>query len=106
MADDPAHPRHENAVSLWRAGEKLAHRRQADDWQRDYDAAIAAAVVMLHRYHTLDALITAYFDDAVDDALEPLCRLPSGRVLNFAIVEDAAYWRRLQQLVGEQAGRP
>jgi hypothetical protein len=33
------------------------------------------AVRVLHRYHTLDALMTASFDDAVDAALAPLCRL-------------------------------
>lgn len=93
------HEQHENAVSLWRGGEKLAQQRRSADWQRDYDAAIAAAVTALHRYHTMDELITAYFDDAVDNAVEPLCRLSSGRVLNFGIVEDAAYWRRLQQLL-------
>jgi len=68
--EDGPHPQHENAVSLWRAGEKLSRQRRTDDWQRDYDAAIAAAGVVLHRYHTMDALITAYFDDAVDEWVE------------------------------------
>ena len=95
---------HENAVRSWRAREKRSHQRRSADWQREYDAAIAAAVTVLHRYHTMNELIKAYFDDAVDDFIEPLCRLPNGRVLNFGIVEDAAYWRRLQQLLGAQPG--
>lgn len=104
MPDGAPHEEHEQAVRAWRAGENRSHQRRSPDWQRDYDAAIAAAVSVLHRYHTMNDLISAYFDDAVDDSIEPLCRLPNGRVLNFSIVEDAAYWRRLQQLLGAQPG--
>ncbi len=69
MPAGSSHEQHETAVSLWRAGEKLAQQRRSADWQRDYDAAIEAAVTVLHRYHTMNDLITAYFDDAVDDAI-------------------------------------
>jgi hypothetical protein len=30
------------------------------------------------------------------------CTLPGGRLLSEPIVEDAAYWRRLQQLLAAQ----
>jgi hypothetical protein len=91
---------HEHAVRAWRAGEKRSHQRRSADWQRDDDAA--AAVAVLHRYHPMHDLSSASFDAAVDDSIEPRCRLPNGRLLNFGIVEDAAYWRRLQQLLGAE----
>ncbi len=104
MSDAVRHEQHEQAVALWRTGERLARRRWAPEWPRDYEAAIVAAVAVLQRYRTMDQLVAAYFDDAGDNWVEPLCRLPSGRVLSYGVVEDAAYWRRLQQLIGEQAG--
>ena len=97
------YPARKNTVHFWRAGEKMARQQRTSDWQSDYDAAIASAVVVLGRYHTMDSLIAAYFDDTVDDDwVESLCRLRSGRVLSFSIVEDAAYWRRLKQLLSAQ----
>ncbi len=48
--------------------------------------------------------MTAYYDLDDDGWLEALCRRPSGRILNFGDVEDAAYWRRAQQLIAAAAG--
>jgi len=100
LAENLIQEQHENTVWLWRVGKKMARRRRAPDWQRDYNAAINAAVTVLQRYQSMDALVTAYYHDRVDDWLEPLCRRSSRRELNVGIVQDAAYWQRLLQLLG------
>ena len=93
-------PVHGNTVHFWRTGEHMARQQRTADWQRDYDGAITAAVVVLGKYHTIGDLLAAYFNELIDDDwVEALCRLPSGRVLHCSIVEDAAYWRRLKQLL-------
>jgi hypothetical protein len=76
------------------------------DWQHDYAVAIAVAVAPLRRYHTTDGLAAAYVGKVLDPTwLRRLCTLPSGRLLDSDIVRDAAFWRRLQELLGEQRGR-
>jgi hypothetical protein len=94
-----------DALDLWRAGERNVTRRTLNaDWRNDYQDAVKAAVAHLQRYSTMAQLVSAYFD--LDDAawLDALCRRPSGRILNFGDVEDAAYWRRAQQLITAAAG--
>ena len=101
-----------DALDLWRAGERNVTRRALDsDWRADYQAAVKAAVAHLQRYTTMAELVTTYFDLDEDAWLDALCRRPSGRILHVADVEDAAYWRRAQQLItaaadgsGEQTG--
>lgn len=60
------------------------------------------ALASLRHHATMAALVAAYFDEDDDDWLDVLCERPSGRVLNYAIIEAAAYWRRLQELLGDQ----
>lgn len=71
--------------------------------QWGYDAAIAA-VAVLQGYTTMAEVIVAYYDLEDDAWLDALCRRPSGRILNFGDVEDAAYWRRAQQVITAAAG--
>ena len=101
-----------DALDLWRAGERHVTRWTLDpDWRADYQAAVKAAVAHLQRYSTMGELVSSYFDLDDDAWLDALCQRPSGRILNFGDVEDAAYWRRAQQLItaavggsGERAG--
>jgi len=93
-----------DALDLWRAGERNVTRRTlSSDWRDDYEDAVKAAVAHLQRYTTMAQLVCTYFD--LDDGwLDTLCRRSSGRILNFGDVEDAAYWRRAQQLITAAAG--
>ncbi len=94
-----------DALDLWRAGERNATRRTlSSDWRADYQTAVDAAVAYLRRYSTMAELVSSYFDLDDDAWLDALCRRPSGRILNFGDVEDAAYWRRAQQLITAAAG--
>jgi len=101
-----------DALDLWRAGERHVTRwTLAKAWRADYQDAVDAALAHLQRYTTMAALVSSYFYLDDDGWLEALCRRPSGRILNFGNVEDAAYWRRVQQLItaavdnsGEQTG--
>ncbi len=94
-----------DALDLWRAGERNVTRwTLTKAWRADYQDAVDAALAHLQRYSTMVELVTAYFDLDDDTWLDALCRRPSGRVLNFGNVEDAAYWRRVQQLITAAVG--
>jgi len=96
-----------DALDLWRAGDRNVSRRTlTSDWRDDYEAAVDAALAHLQRHSTMAELVSAYFDLDDDAWLDALCRRPSGRILNFGDVEDAAYWRRAQQLIMAVAGGP
>jgi len=93
-----------DALDLWRAGERHVTRwTLAKEWRADYQDAVQAAVAYLQRYTTMAELVATYFDLDDDAWLDALCRRPSGRILNFGDVEDAAYWRRAQQLIAAAA---
>ncbi|MGI8913960.1 MAG: hypothetical protein ACR2JY_09330 [Chloroflexota bacterium] len=78
-------------------------RELSPGWVADYERAVTLTLDDLQRHTTLDELVQAYFDDAPiadkDAWLAAVCHTRSGRVLNVGIVEDAAYWRRAQQLI-------
>jgi hypothetical protein len=92
--------RTDDALDLWRAGERNVTRGTlSSDWRDDYQDAVQAALAHLQRLTTMAELVSTYFDLDDDAWLDALCRRPSGRILNFGDVEDAAYWRRAQQLI-------
>lgn len=94
-----------DAMDLWRAGERnVARRTLTSDWRDDYRVAIDLALAHLQRYTTMVELVSTYFDLEDDAWLDALCRPASGRILNFGDVEDAAYWRRAQQLIAVVTG--
>jgi hypothetical protein len=101
------HDDREHALDLWRGGERLLRRKLTPGWVTDYAHAVTLALAQLQRYTTLDELARVYFDDShaadPDDWLATACHTQSGRVLNQGIVEDAAYWRRAQQLIAAVA---
>jgi hypothetical protein len=100
------HSRTADALDLWRAGERNVTRRTLNrDWRDDYLAAVDAALDRLQGYVTMAELVSAYFDLEQGAWLETLCQRPSGRVLNYGDVEDAAYWRRCQQLLAAVVAR-
>ncbi len=102
-ADWREHGDLEHAIDLWRSGEHLLRRKLTPGWVTEYERAVALTLDDLQRYVTLAALVQAYFDDSptsdTDAWLAAACHTQSGRVLNLGIVEDAAYWRRAQQLI-------
>lgn len=105
--DAGQHGRTADALDLWRSGERNVTRRMLDtDWREEYADAVQAAVAHLRCLTTMAELVSAYYDLDDDDWLDALCRRPSGRILNFGDVEDAAYWRRAQQLIAAAAGGP
>lgn len=93
----------EDALDLWREGDRLFWRHTAPGWAEDYEQALARALVHLERYTTMAELIAAYFDDAAGGETERwltvACQTASGRLLNEGLVEDAAFWRRAQALI-------
>ncbi len=98
--DAGQHSRTADALDLWRAGERNVTRwTLSADWHDDYEDAVDAALAHLQRLTTMADLVSTYFDLDDDAWLDALCRRPSGRILNFGDVEDAAYWRRAQQLI-------
>ncbi len=102
-ADWHEHGDREHALDLWRAGERLLRRKLSPGWVADYERAVTSMLDNLQRHTTLAALVQTYFDDSPtaekDARLAAACHTRSGRVLTLGIVEDAAYWRRAQQLI-------
>jgi len=99
----------EQALHLWRdAAHQLERQPWHAGWREDYERSIAAGLVFLRRYTTMPELVRSYFADVTDekgnDPFEQAVHaLPSGRILNYGIVEDASYFRRAQQLIAESA---
>jgi len=103
----PSHEAIEYAMGFWRDGWKQADNLVMPlDWRAEYWGAVAAVLPTLQQYTTMPELVTAYFPPppAVHKAVERVRFPASGHILNFGIVEDAAYWRRLQQLQAAAAG--
>jgi hypothetical protein len=96
-----SHEAIEHAMGIWRDGwQQAGNPVMSLDWRTEYCDAVAAVLPALKQYTTMQELVDAYFPPppAVHTAVERVLRPASGHMLNFSIVEDAAYWRRLQQL--------
>ncbi len=100
----------EQALGLWRdATHQVEQHSWQPGWQEDYAQAITAGLTFLTRYTTMPELVRSYFDDVTNaDGSNPFEQavhaLPSRRILNYGLVEDASYFRRAQQLIAEQTG--
>src|SRR5262249_5887023 len=97
----PSHEAIEYAMGFWRDGWKQADNLVMSlDWRTEYWGAVAAVLPALQQYTTMRELVAAYFPPpaAVHSAVQHARYPASGHILNGGIVEDAAYWRRLQQL--------
>jgi hypothetical protein len=101
---------------LWCEGAKRLERQVAGGRRGTYEAAVQEGVTWLQRYKTMPQLIHSYFDFAYlgenevneegEDPFAAACRkaeLARGNnfVLSATLVEDASYFRRLQQLIGK-----
>jgi hypothetical protein len=91
----------EHALRMWREGEATAAGYAATHQAEAYAHAIALVVDVLQPFTTLSALVASWYDKRAEALLDAVCSLPSGRTLHYGVVEDAAYWRRWQQLVQE-----
>src|SRR5262249_45860674 len=103
----PSHEAIEYAMGFCRDGWKQAGNPVMSlDWRVEYCGAVAAVLPTLQQYTTMPELVAAYFPPppAVHTAVEHVLYPASGHILNFDIVEDAAYWRRLQQLQAADEG--
>jgi hypothetical protein len=88
-----------HALDMWRCGEAIAAGLSATHWAADYARAIAAMLDALQPCATLDKLVEAWYDMSTEALLERACSLPTGRTLQWGTVQDAAFWRRWQQLM-------
>jgi hypothetical protein len=102
MAEDWSPARRADAMSRWRAGEWAARRIASPDWRHDYEVAIDAMLATLQGCAGMADLLESDRHDRHATWARQLCTLPGGRLLSEPIVEDAAYWRRLQQLLAAQ----
>jgi hypothetical protein len=80
------------ALDLWETGYVNANGRRP--WREAYQAAVRKVSPALDRYTTVDELVAAYYDFALRADVERASHLADGRILNYATVEDAAYWQR------------
>src|SRR5262249_26651545 len=105
----------EHGVWLWREGAKRFARQAAGGRRGAYEHAVSYGVAWLQRYHSMTELIHSYFDFAYlggnevneegEDPFAAACRRAETArgntfVLSSTLVEDASYFRRLQQLIG------
>jgi hypothetical protein len=100
-----SHEAIELALRLWRDGYKQSTRvRLPEAWRAEYDQAVQRVLAELQRLATMQELVTWYYHEPpeMDALLDELMQAPSGRLLNYSVIEDAAYWRRARQLVPDQ----
>jgi len=70
----------------------------------DYHAATVALAAVLTRYTTFAQLLASWERHALGAAVRRACTLKPGRgALRPNVLEGAAYWRRLRQLVADSA---
>lgn len=101
---------------LWREGAKRFERQAAGGRRGTYEQAVTYGVEWLQRYNSMLQLLHSYFDFAYtgtndvneegEDPFAAACRKAemergSQFVLSSTLVEDASYFRRLQQLIGK-----
>ena len=99
----------EDALGLWRDGWKQTRRQDLPpEWRHDYElAATAVELVGLRECQTMQDLLRLYYQG--DRQLEPVIRgatrdaADHERLLNWGLVEDAAFWLRYRTLVGRAA---
>lgn len=97
----------EHVLGLWREGWRQARSRALPMAARgEYLGALAAVEAVLEARSTMQELCAWYFHPpaAVGRILDAVIHRASGRVLNRAVVEDAAYWRRAQVLIQGMSG--
>lgn len=98
------------AFARWRAGSHQLHYYRTPERRLPYEQAVARALAYLQRFQTMEELLQAYLDEGAPEAKDWLvaaCSIEGSRPLSAPVVEDAAFWRRAQQLIaGKVQGRP
>ncbi len=92
------------AFSLWETGHINANAQRP--WREEYQAAVRDVSPALDRNTTMDELVAAYYDAALHADVARACQLADGRILNYATVEDAAFWQRYLAITGPDGARP
>ena len=91
-----------HALGLWAEGHINANGQRP--WREDYLTAVRQVLPALSRYTTVDELVVAYYDAALHADVERACQLADGRILNYATVEDAAFWERYLAITTQPTG--
>ena len=96
----------ERALRAWRRGAMLVQGCSRAVTRGSYDQAMGAIEPTLRRHGSVAELVDAYYggDGDFRARVEAACAAaPEGDFLVRALVEDAAYWRRLQELIAQTA---
>jgi hypothetical protein len=99
----------EAVLVAWRHASTLIEEsdmRYADrGLYEDYHGATAALAAVLTRYTTFAQLLASWERHALGPGVRRACVLKPGRgALRPHLLEGAAYWRRMRQLVAASAG--
>lgn len=99
----------EETLAAWRRAATVVEEsdmRFADrGLYEDYHSATAALAAVLTQYTTFAQLVSSWERHALDSGVRRACALKPGRgSLRPTVLEGAAYWRRLRQLVATNAG--
>jgi hypothetical protein len=92
----------EHALGLWRDGWKQSkHISLPESWRAEYALAVQRVLAEMQGLSTMQELMAWYHHEppGVDRLLDELVHAPSGHLLKHCVIEDAAYWRRAQQLL-------
>ncbi len=93
-----------HALGLWAEGHLNANGRRP--WREEYQAAVCEVSPALDRYATVDERVAAYYDAALHADAARACQFADGRILNYATVEDAAFWQRYLAITGPDGACP
>lgn len=99
----------EAVLAAWRRAAMLVEESDMrfDDrgLYEDYHGATAALAAVLTQYTTFAQLVASWERHALGPGVRRACALKPGRgALRPTVLESAAYWRRLRQLVATSAG--
>jgi hypothetical protein len=92
----------ECALGIWRDGWKQSTRiNLPESWRAEYALAVRRVLTELQGLWTMQKLMTWYYHELpeMDRLLDELVHAPSGHLLKYSVIEDAAYWRRAWQLL-------
>jgi hypothetical protein len=96
----------EHALGLWRDGWKQStHISLPESWREEYALAVQRVLAGLQGLSTMQEMMAWYRHEPPEMArlLDELVHAPSGHLLKYGVIEDAAYWRRARQLLRKQA---